>query len=463
MTTTNPDGKDAEATRLLGKFTSDLRWQELPPAVVEHAKLCVLDAIGCCLFGSRLPATRILIEAIVEQGGARQASIWGTPYRTSIAQAALANCAAGHSFELDDLHTTALLHATTLAVPVAMAFAEREGASGQEFLMACVAGFEVGLRVGIAGTQGLFNRGFHPQGTTGVFCAAATGARMLRLDAGATQHALGIAASLACGLMAAQEGAMTKRLHSGHAGQAGAFAALLAQRGYTGVPDAIEKVEGGFLRTYSDRIAPEHLTSGLGAQWQTLAIGFKAYPTVACVHGPIALLHSIMQERRLHSSDIASLRIKCGTHTFKHTVWPFRASGLTEAQMNMYYCLSVMALRGEVFVDQFREDRLADADVLEFMKRISVEIDPAVDALGPQCRDAVNLELRTNDGRAFVVEKKWRPGSPEEPLTSGELRAKFRRLAEGRWPLEKAEALIELTDRLQELPSVLPLVECMRE
>ena len=176
---------------------------------------------------------------------------------------------------------------------------------------------------------------------------------MLRLDAGATQHALGIAASMACGLMAAQEGAMTKRLHSGHAGQAGALAALLAQRGYTGIPDALEKSKGGFLNTYSDRPAPECLTAGLGSHWETLAIGFKAYPTVSLVHSPVKLLGSIMREQRLQSRDIAGLRVKCGTHAFKHTVWPYRATGLTEAQMNMYYGLSVMALDGEVFVDQF--------------------------------------------------------------------------------------------------------------
>lgn len=459
----SPAPTNPESTRQLAQFVAELRWEAVPSHVVEYTKLCVLDAIGCGLFGSRLPWTRILIDTIMEQGGSPQASIWGTSHRTSITQAALANCAAGHSFELDDLHTTALIHATTLSVPVALAFAERDGSDGREMLIACIAGFEVGLRVGIAGTHGLFNRGFHPQGTSGVFCGAATGARMLRLDAQATQHALGIAASMASGLMAAQEGAMSKRLHGGHGGQAGALAALLAQRGYTGIPDALEKEKGGFLSTYSNRPAPECLTTGLGSQWETLAIGFKAYPTVSLVHSPIKLLGSIMLEQSFQSGDIASLRIKCGTHCFNHTAWPYRATGLTEAQMNMYYSLAVMAIHGEVFVDQFREDRLADPDILGFMKKISVEIDPAVDALGPRFQDAVTLELRTNDGRSFVAERKYRPGSPEDPLTPTDLRAKFRRLAEGRWPRDKTEKIIELIDRLDALPSVLPLAECLRE
>ena len=450
------------ATRLLAEFAATLQWQDLPPAVIAHTKLCVLDALGCCLFGSQLPATRILIDTIVALGGARQASIWGTPYRTSVTQAALANCAAGHSFELDDLHTAALIHATTLSVPVALAFAERDGANGRDFLLACIAGFEVGLRVGIAGTHGLFNRGFHPQGTTGVFCAAATAARMLRLDAAKTQHALGIAASMASGLMAAQEGAMTKRFHSGHAGQAGALAALLAQRGYTGMADAIEKPGGGFLDVYSSDPAHGLLTSELGARWETLAIGFKGYPTVSCIHGPLTLLRSIMREHIMQSHDVQSLEISCSTFTYKHTVWPYQASGLTEAQMNMYYGLAAMAVRGEVFVNQFDDAQLKSPDLLDFMQRITVNIDPAIDARGQRYRDAVRLTLRTRDGRTLTGAKEWRPGSPEEPFTAADLTAKFRTLADGRWAPRKTNRIVKLLNHAEELPSLAPLIACFR-
>jgi 2-methylcitrate dehydratase PrpD len=453
---------EVPATRMLAEFSSQLRWEQIPPDVIAHSKLCVLDAIGCCLFGSTLPWTLILTDTIVEQGGKPDASIWGTGHLTSVAQAAMVNCAAGHSFELDDLHTAALIHATTLCVPVAMAFSERDGASGKEFLLACIAGFEVGLRVGNGGTHGLFHRGFHPQGASGVFAAAGTAARMLRFDADKTQHTLGIAASMASGLMAAQEGAMVKRLNSGHAGYAGAMAALLASRGYTGILNAIEAPYGGFLAAYSDEPEQELVVRGLGLQWETLAIGFKAFPTVSCIHGPLKILREIMTQRNLQAKDIARIDVACGTFSYRHTVWPYRASGLTEAQMNLYYGLSTMAVEGEVFVDQFSDDRLSKPEILNFSKRIFVEIDPVIDALGPACRDAVRVTVTTSDGQRITREKKWRPGSPEDPMTIEDLKSKFLRLADGRWPAAKSHRLIELIEDLDALPSIEIIAECLR-
>ena len=450
------------ATRILASFAAGLTWDRVPNEVVEHAKVCVLDAIGVSLFGNSLPWSRILVDTINEEAGAPQATIWGTPYKASVTQASLANCAAGHSFELDDLHTAALIHATTLAVPVALAFAEHRGGSGRDFLLACIAGFEVGLRVGIAGTHELFHRGFHPQGTTGVFSASAAAARMLGLDAAQTQHALGISASMASGLMAAQEGAMAKRLQGGHAGQSGAFAALLARRRYTGVLNAIEAPYGGFLHCYATLEAQDRLTNTLGAKWETLAIGFKPYPTVSCVQGPLHILHRLMTAHGLRANDIEKIEIECSTFTYRHTVWPYRASGLVEAQMNMFYCVAAMAVSGEVFVDQFQESLLADPRILAFTPKIEARIAPDIDARGPDHRDAVRVRMRTVKGQEFAEAREWRPGSPEDPMSKAELTAKFRRLAKDRWPRDKTERIVDAVDNLQELDSLAPIFESLR-
>jgi 2-methylcitrate dehydratase PrpD len=450
-----------DATQCLAEFVHTLQWSDLPRAVIEHSKLCILDALGCCLFGSTLPSTKILVETILSDGSKEQAGILGTTHRVSIANAALVNGTSGHSFEFDDLHTAALLHATTLSVPVALAFADTRDMSGEDFILACVAGFECGLRVGIAGTHGLFNRGFHPQGTSGVFCSAATAARALRLDAKRTQHALGIAASLASGLMAAQEGAMTKRLHSGLAARAGVFAAQLASRDYTGILNAIETPYGGFLAAYSDAPRPDLLLAGLGTDWETLAIGFKMYPTVSCLHSPMKLLHEIMGKNALQAEQIETLHVKCGTFTYRHTVWPYQASGLTEAQMNMFYGLSAMALHGDVSPAQFDLQKLADPKLLQFVAKISVDIDPQIDALGPAHRDAVEVDLTTVDGRRLHGRAEWRPGSPEAPLSAEELRKKFGKLTSGLWPPDKINRVIEIVDRLPVAPTTKPLIELL--
>src|SRR3978361_244435 len=244
----------ANATRDLAHFAAALRFEDIPTRVIDHAKLCVLDGVGVAVSGPKLPWTVHVRELARSEGAAPVASFWGTPYRGSISQAALVNGTAGHAFEMDDIHKEAIAPPNSLACPVAFAFAEAAGGmSGPDVLTAIVAGYEVGTRVGNAATMALFLRGFHPQGTSGAFVAAATAGRMLGLPADQMQHAFGIAGSMGAGLMAAQEGAMVKRLHAGRAAQAGVQAALLAQRGFTGILDVLEAGYGGFLRFFAQQ------------------------------------------------------------------------------------------------------------------------------------------------------------------------------------------------------------------
>ncbi len=443
------------ATEELGAFAAGLRFADLPAAVVGHARLCVLDALGCCLHGNSLPWTRTLAEMAMAEEARPEAAIWGTGQRTSAALAGLVNGTGGHGFELDDLHTAGLLHAGTLAVPAALALAEaRGGVSGRDLIAAVVAGCEVGLRVGMAGTHSLFHRGWHPQGTSGGFAAAAAAARVIGLDAAASQHALGLAASQAAGLMAAQEGAMAKRLHGGRAVQSGIYAALLAERGFTGIANAIEAPYGGFLSSFTDSAAPELLTAGLGETWETLNIGFKPNPTVSCVQGPIKALRGLMAQHGIAADDIARIDVACSTFTHRHTVWDYRAEGVTEAQMNMAYALSVTALDGDAFVEQYSPARVAAPDVMAFAPRVHVTADPAIDAEGPPLRDHIRLTLTTGAGAVHEAELRYRPGSPEDPMSADDLRGKFMRLCGLTAAAGQAAAIADLVARLDDLDDI---------
>ena len=218
------------ATADLARFAAGLSFDDIPPEVVRHMKLCLLDGIGVCLHGATLPWTRLVQDMVIAEGGNGAVSIWGRGQRTSWSQAVLANSTAGHAFEMDDIHKDSVVHPNSLAAPVALGHAEaRGGLPGRDVLTAMVAGYEVGTRVGNAATTRLFLNGFHPQGTSGVFVAAAAAGRILGLDAARMQHALGTAGSMGCGLMAAQEGAMVKRLHSGRAAQSGVYRCVTGQ------------------------------------------------------------------------------------------------------------------------------------------------------------------------------------------------------------------------------------------
>src|SRR2546421_949405 len=258
-----------DATRALARFAAETRDRDIPPDVVERIKLSFLDGLGVCLRGTTFPWTRMVREVVQHEGGNGVASLWGAAVRTSLTNAVLFNSTAGHAFEMDDIHKESIVHPNSLAVPVALALAEADPAlTGSDILTALILGYEVGLRIGNAATTSLFLNGFHPQGTTGAFVAAATAGRLLKLDASQMQHALGIAGSMGSGLMAAQEGAMVKRLHAGRAAQSGMLAALLAKRGFTGICDIVEAGYGGFLSSFSRTPNVDRLLAGLREDWE---------------------------------------------------------------------------------------------------------------------------------------------------------------------------------------------------
>lgn len=418
------------ATASLARFASALKFDDLPVPVVARLEQCILDALACCLYGVTPPWTRMLLDLVREEGAKPVAVVPGTTLRTSVRSAVLVSATAGHGFELDDIHGPAHLHCGSLAVPVALALAEaRGGVDGRDLVTSIAAGYEVGLRVGLAATGELFMRGHHFQGTCGTFVAAATAARLLRLDPGQTRHALGIAGSLGAGLMAAQEGAMSKRLHCGRAAEAGVEGALLAAKGFTGIPDVLETSYGGFLSTLSGEPDLAALTDGLGTTWETLNVGFKPYATAASVQSVLFAIDTIMRDNDLESGDIAKVQIACSTMAHRHCAWPYKPSGVTAAQMNMYYTAAAMIRDRAVMGDQFRTERLDDDNARATMSLISIEPDPRYDSGGDRTRHASRTEIHTVDGRRFEIEVLERPGSPGNPLPKGGLEAKFRMLA----------------------------------
>jgi 2-methylcitrate dehydratase PrpD len=451
------------ATRELAAFAAGLRYEAIPPEVIEQAKRCVLDTLGCMLFGATLPWTRIVADVTREEGGASQASLVGLAGKATVSQAALVNATAGHGFELDDAHTRASMHAGSIAVATALAFSEwQPGRTGRDFLTAVVAGYEAGLRVGIAGAGGIFKRGFHAAAVCGGFVGAAAASRLLGLDTDRAQHAFGIVGSMGAGLASAQEGAMVKRLHAGQAARNGVMAALLARRGFTGIVNVLEIPFGGFVSSMSDRGDVAALTVGLGTQWETLALGFKPYATAGAAQPAVALLDAIMKEHGLTADGIERIEMDCTTHCRDHVAWPYVPQGIASAQMNVFYALSVMALERAAMVEQFQESKLGDPRILDYMRRIKVTADAGFDAKGNSYRYATRLAVATKQGARHVRETLYRPGSPEAPLSETQLAEKFDLLAAHAVNAAAGKRIRENVRNLDQLPALEPLIADLR-
>lgn len=442
-------------TRRLASFAADLHYSDIPGEVLDHMKLCLLDTAGCGLFGSTLPWGKILAEFAVELGGGQDATLFGKPHKVSAPNAALANGTMIHGFELDDLHRLSILHPGSVTLPSALAIAEcTEKCTGKQFLTALVAGYEVGIRVGMAIATSHLERGYHPTGTHGTFAAAAAAGNILGLDEEEMTHCLGIAGTQASGLMAAQYAAMVKRMHAGRASQSGVYGALLAERGLTGITNILEADYGGYFKVMGEGTNLEATARALGEKYEMLNVGFKCFSVCGSNFTSLQALLQIMTEYHLRASEIKKIEIQCTSVTKLHVGWDYVPEGITSAQMNLPFCLAVMALEGDAFVDQFNEQKINNSDILEFIKRIEVIPNPELDQRGPDYRHAVICQVETEDGRLFKQKVEFAKGSPANPLTSREVENKFRRLAGKVLSGQKVENLYQTIWNIEDISSV---------
>lgn len=415
------------SARLAGWIAS-LGYEDIPRDVVEHAKLCVLDAIGCGLFGASQPCGDISAAAMLDLCPDGPSTIWAGAGRTGAAEAALANGTAAHGFELDDIHVASVFHPGAVTVPAVWAAGEARRISGREALVAIVAGYEAGIRLGICAGVTHASGGYHATGTIGCVAAACGVGRALGLSAEETLHSLAIGATQAGALYCARTGAMAKRFHAGRAAHAGVLGGFLAARGFTGARTVLEDPNGGFLSTMAPGSDPARLLDGLGEEWETSKVGFKIYASCASMHTTIDALDGMMK-RGLTARNLAFLTIRMSKVASNNVNWPYRPVDTVSAQMNGYYTAAVKLLDGEAFVDQYAIDRLSDPEILALIEKIKIIHDPELDLGGAAKRHTVLVEAVRTDGSRLEAKIDHRTGSAEKPLSREEVVSKFTRLA----------------------------------
>ena len=418
-------------TRALAQYIAGLSYKDIPEEVIAHIKFCLIDSLGCALFGSTLPWGKIIRSFAKELGKGKGALIWGDGAEVPSTSAPLANGTLIHSFEMDDLHRVGVIHPGAEAIPAADALIRHDGnVDGKRFLTAVVAGYEIGCRVAMTGGASQLRRGFHPSATSGTFAAGAAAAKMLRLNPEKTVHSLGIAGTQAAGLMAAQYASMVKRMHPGRSAQAGVYGALLAARGFTGIEDILEAPYGGFCSTFIDKPNLSHLTQDLGERFETLNVGFKPYPCCGSNHTSIDALKKILREHPdVRAENVAKIVIRTTRATKLHVGWPYEPKSMTTAQMNLLFCVAVLLHDRDFFVDQVTERSIRRKDVLQTTRKMEVREDPELEALGDEGRHGVKLDVQLRDGKIYSEKVLHAKGSDKHPMTRAEVLQKFRLLA----------------------------------
>jgi len=453
-------------TRAIAEFVSGLTYEKIPAGVRERIKLLMLDSLGCAIYGANLEWCRILRGTLEKLDVTRTTSIWGTSARLSSDHAALVNGTQVQGFELDDVHRKAVLHVGAVTLPALIAVAESHAKlSGRDFLTAAVAGYEIGPRVGLCMGQEHIGQGWHSGATVGIFSAAAGAARALALDTEQTVHALGIAGTQSSGLMAAQYGAMVKRMHAGRAAQSGLYGALLAANGFTGIVDVFEAPYGGFCTTFSrsqDRFNLKALSADLGQKFETMGIALKFYSCVGSNHTTLDALADIRKRRPFKLDEIKEIVVYGSQVTADHVGWAYKPEGLTAAQLNLPFCVATLLIEGDVFVDEFTPDCVDDAARIALSRKVRVVHDPDITALGAAHRHKVRVEVYFRDGTVERETREAPRGSEQSFASADDIVAKFRKLTRGVMADKQQNALVEAVLGLDNLADGRTLIELLR-
>lgn len=411
----------------LASFAAELRFSDIPEPVVRKTEDLLVDWFGSTVagHGSRPveSITRFALATGPEQGPSEVINARRT---SSPFLAAMANAAASHVAEQDDVHNGSVFHPATVVFPAALAVAQQIGASGRDLLAASVAGYEVGIRVGEYLGRPHY-RIFHTTGTAGTLAAAAAVGQLLKLDAAQMQHALGSAGTTAAGLWEfLRTAADSKQLHTAHAASAGLMAAVLARDGFTGAAQVLEGPQGmaAGMSTGADVAC---LTDGLGSRWATAETSFKFHASCRHTHPAADALVQVMQAHGLRPQDVAEVITQVHQGAIDVLGPVVQPATVHQSKFSMGTVLALVAQFGHAGLTEFDEHFLSPL-TQSFRDKVSMVLDAEVDSAYPR-RWIGKVIVKTTDGRELHGRVDEPKGDPGNTLTRDEIEAKAHRLA----------------------------------
>jgi 2-methylcitrate dehydratase PrpD len=420
MTTSSPSAQ-------LATFAANLRFESIPAPVVRKIEDLLVDWFGSAIAGKGARPVETITRFAASMGpNSGAAEVLVNRSRTSAYFAAMANAAASHVAEQDDVHNGSVFHPATVVFPAALAMAQTLGSSGKQLLTAAVAGYEVGIRVGEFLGRSHY-KVFHTTGTAGTLAAAAAVGSLLGLNAVQMQHAFGSAGTQSAGLWEfLRTAADSKQLHTAHAAAAGLMSASLAQDGFTGAAQILEGPQG-MAAGMSVDANPAKLTDGLGARWATAETSFKFHASCRHTHPAADALLKVMQVNQLQAGDLARVT----THVHQGAIDVLgpvvNPATVHQSKFSMGTVLALVARFGHAGLVEFEQHFNAPVTIA-LCQRVEMVLDAEVDAAYPQ-RWIGKVTVHTVDGRVLKGRVDEPKGDPGNTLMRDEITAKALRLA----------------------------------
>ena len=447
----------------LAEFAADLRFEHIPPAVVDNVALRTLDIVGIALASSTHEVGPPLRAGLESWAGRGECTVIGAKFTASTPLAILTNGTLAHGLDFDDTHAASVTHASAVVVPTVLAVGEAAGLDGRAVATAAVAGYEAIARIGMAAPGAFHARGWHASSVCGTFAAALAAGVGERLPRERLLAALGIAGSFASGVMEfLEDGSWVKRLHPGWAGQAGVTAAALAGAGFSG-PASILEGRFGLYRTFVGADPDPRPFETLGRVWETLAVGFKPYPCCHYLHAFLDCALALREAHGLTPSAIDEIECLVPPSGMPIVAEP-RAAKLRprtayDAQFSLPFSVAAALVDGRVGLQTYAPERLDDAAVLALAERVSCRPhrDPALPPGFPgwvraRLADGRTVEAREPDGR----------GGPARPLPEAAIVEKFRANAARALPEARVAAIERAVLSLAAQPDIRALMHLCR-
>lgn len=439
-------------TATMSQWAAGLEYQHIGAKAVHEAKRYLLDSLGCALGGFLQEDVKHALAVLDEVAGKGPATVIGSGAKLDVVSAALANALMVRVMDYNDIYWQQDPSHPSDILPAALAAAERMGTGGREIIVGIILGHEFEMRLCEAAFPGIRERGWH-HATLTAFASPIVAGRMLRLSWEQIQHAIGISASHHATLGAVTAGKLTmmKNTVDPMATQAGMFAALLAEKGYTGPEHVIDGKEG-LVKCFGPEWKLDVLTDGLGDSWRIERCGMKAFPTEALTHTPISAVLQIVQEHDLAPEQIAKVHIRSLARAADILADPSKYDPRSKetADHSLPYVIAAAIVHRQVTPRQFEPDAIMDDRLRAQLPKVEVVADPAIEAVFPKLQ-RVAVTITTTDGRSFDAQLDYPKGDPRNPLTDLEVEAKFDALAE---PVLDAATRRRLKDAVWNLEDV---------
>jgi 2-methylcitrate dehydratase PrpD len=410
-------------TQALGAFVASLRDEDVPAEAIAAVRRGMADCVGVAFAGVHEPVLAHAL-ATVSASASGQARIWTEGKCAAAGDAAFVNAVAGHALDFDDTGIDG--HPSVVLAPVVLAEAQRLALTWRAAVTAYVAGYEVWAELSGRDADKHHGKGWHPTAVFGAVACAAASARLRGLPPERASHALGIAASMAAGLVA-NFGSMTKPLQVGFAARNGSTAAALAERGVTSAPDALESPRGLLAALSPAGRVRLDGPCRAGAPWQIVEQGLnvKRYPACYATHRIIdaALsLHGALAQRVDEIEEVVAEIGELQAAMLRSS----RPVTALDAKFSAEFTIACALARGHVDLQDLTDASVNRPDVQGLQRKVRVVVQAARDAQEPLFSPADLLAVRLRDGAVLKAEPVRRAlGHASRPIGEEELREKF--------------------------------------